>query len=80
MEKYKPKIILENKFTRNFYQKSPITKYANNNFIYLNTREYRKLKIKTKQMLGKSSILKNNEKILLFGTYNLNAPHIWKIT
>ena len=74
MEKYKPKIILENKFTRNFYQKSPITKYAKNDFIYLNTRESRKLKI-NKTDARKEFNFKNNEKILLFGTYNLNAPH-----
>ena len=74
MEKYKPKIILENKFTKNFYQKSPITKYATNDFIYLNTRESRKTYIEKKDA-RKLFNFENKDKILLFGTYNLNAPH-----
>lgn len=74
MEKYKPKIILENKFTKNFYQKSPITKYATNDFIYLNTRESRKTYIE-KTDARKLFNFENKDKILLFGTYNLNAPH-----
>ncbi len=74
MEKYKPKIILENKFTKNFYQKSPITKCATNDFIYLNTRESRKTYIE-KTEARKLFNFENKDKILLFGTYNLNAPH-----
>ena len=74
MEKYKPKIILENKFTKNFYQKSPITKYATNSFIYLNTRDSRKTYIE-KAEARKLFNFENKDKILLFGTYNLNAPH-----
>lgn len=74
MKKYKPKILLENEFTRNFYQNSPITKYALNSFVYLNTRESRKEKI-DKTEARKLFNFENNERILLFGTYNLNAPH-----
>lgn len=72
--KYKPTIILENKFTKNFYDNSPITREAKNEVIYLPVRENRKKLIKKADArnLFKFGL---DEKILLFGTYNLDAPH-----
>ncbi len=74
MNKFKPTILLENKYTKKLYDKSPITKNARNEVIYLPVRESRqnlinKTKARKKFHLGES------DKILLFGTYNLDAPH-----
>jgi glycosyltransferase involved in cell wall biosynthesis len=74
INKFKPTILLENKFTKNFYDRSPITKNAKNEVIYLPVRENRKNLI-DKVLARKIFQLDNNERILLFGTYNLDAPH-----
>jgi glycosyltransferase involved in cell wall biosynthesis len=74
INKFKPTILLENKFTKNFYDRSLITKNAKNEVIYLPVREKRKNFIE-KAEARKIFQLDNNEKILLFGTYNLDAPH-----
>ena len=46
MNKFKPTILLENKFTRNIYNKSPVTRNAKNEIIYLSVRDSRKKFIK----------------------------------
>jgi len=74
INKYKPTILLENKFTKNFYDDSPITKNGNNEVVYLTVRDKRKKLIK-KEEARQMFQLGKNEKILLFGTYNLDAPH-----
>ena len=73
-DRVKPTILLENKFTKTFYDRSPVTKNAKNEVVYLSVRESRKNSIK-KSEARKLFNLKMNEKILLFGTYNLDAPH-----
>lgn len=73
-DRFKPTILLENKFTKTFYDRSPVTKNAKNEVVYLSVRESRKNPIK-KIDARKLFNLKMNEKILLFGTYNLDAPH-----
>ena len=73
-DRFKPTILLENKFTKTFYDRSPITKNAKNEVVYLPVRENRKNPIK-KSEARKLFNLRTNEKILLFGTYNLDAPH-----
>ena len=74
MEKFKPSILLENKYTKKLYDNSPITKNAKNQVIYLPVRESRGNLI-IKKEARKLFNLKQDEKILLFGTYNLDAPH-----
>jgi len=74
MEKYKPTILLENKYTKKLYDKSLITKKARNEVIYLPVKESRKNLINKKKARKKFK-LGESEKILLFGTYNLDAPH-----
>ena len=74
MEKYKPTIFLENKFTKNIYEKSPITAKANSEVIYLPVRDSRKKNI-SKNEARKFFNFSEKEIILLFGTYNLDAPH-----
>ena len=74
MNKFKPKILLENKFTKNIYNKSPVTRNAKNEVIYLSVRESRKKfikKISAREVFN----LKSSDKIILFGTFNLDAPH-----
>ncbi len=73
-DRFKPTILLENKFTKNFYDRSPVTKNAKNEVVFLPVRESRKNSIK-KSDARKLFNFKMNEKILLFGTYNLDAPH-----
>ena len=73
-DRFKPTILLENKFTKTFYDRSPVTKNAKNEVVYLSVRESRKNSIK-KSEARKLFNLNMNEKILLFGTYNLDAPH-----
>ena len=74
IKEYKPKILLENKYTKNYYDKSPITKDADNEVLYLSVRDSRKKNIK-KSEARKSFKFNVKDKILLFGTYNLDAPH-----
>ncbi len=74
MDKFKPQILLENKYTKKLYDNSPITKNAKNKVIYLPVRESRRNLINKKEA-RKIFNLSLNEKILLFGTYNLDAPH-----
>ena len=74
MDKYKPTILLENKFTKKFYDNSPISKNGKNEVVYLTVRESRKQLIEKKEARDMFQ-LKSDEKILLFGTYNFDAPH-----
>ena len=74
MDKYKPTILLENKFTKKFYDNSPISKNGKNEVVYLTVRESRKQQIKKKEARDMFR-LESDEKILLFGTYNFDAPH-----
>jgi len=74
MEKYRPTILLENKFTKKFYDNSPISKNGKNEVIYLTVRESRKRLIEKKEARNMFQLNKD-EKVLLFGTYNFDAPH-----
>lgn len=72
--KYKPTILLENKYTKSYYDESPITQNANNEVVHLAVRDSRKNVVK-KNIARQLFEFDNNDKILLFGTYNLDAPH-----
>ena len=74
MEKYKPKILLENEYTKKIYNNSPITKNANNEAIYLTVNKKRANFI-NKQDSREILKIKNDDKVILFGTFNLDAPH-----
>ena len=74
IDKYKPTILLENKFTKKFYDNSPISKNGKNEVVYLTVRESRKRLIE-KEKARDIFQLNYEEKILLFGTYNFDAPH-----
>lgn len=74
MDNYRPNILLENEFTKKIYNNSPITKNAKNEVIYLSVRESR-IKFLKKKTARKIFNLKSSDKIILFGTFNLDAPH-----
>ena len=74
INQFKPKILLENKYTKSYYDKSPITQNTTNEVVHLAVRDSRK-KIVEKNVARKLFEFNSNEKILLFGTYNLDAPH-----
>jgi len=74
IEKYKPRILLENNFTKKIYETSPITKKAQNEIVYLTVNKNRTNLVKKRD--GRKILkLGNNDKIILFGTFNLDAPH-----
>lgn len=73
MEKYKPKILLENNFTKKIYDSSPITKNAKKEVVYLTVNKKRTNLIK--KIDGRKILnLDEKDKVILFGTFNLDAP------
>jgi len=74
LEKYKPRVLVENTFTKNLYQKSFSCKNLNVQSIFLGINEKRSMFIKKHEARNK---LKFNltDKIILFGTFNLDAKH-----
>jgi glycosyltransferase involved in cell wall biosynthesis len=74
LEKYKPRVLVENTFTKNLYQKSFSCKNLNIQSIFLGINEKRSMFIKKHEARNK---LKFNltDKIILFGTFNLDAKH-----
>ncbi len=73
-DKFQPKILLENNFTKKLYDSSPVTQNTYNNYVYLTVRDERK-KFYEKNIARKMLNFNINDKILLFGTFNLDAPH-----
>ena len=73
MEKYKPNILLENNFTKIIYENAPITKSARNETLYLTVNPKRSNLIK-KEDARKFFNISNTDIIILFGTFNLDAP------
>ena len=74
IEKYKPRILLENNFTKSIYDSSPITKNAQNETVYLTVNKKRTNLIK-KQDGRRILKIDENDKVILFGTFNLDASH-----
>ena len=74
IEKFKPKIFLENNFTKNLYDRSPITKKALTETIFLGVNKNR-INFITKEDSRNLFNFNTDEKIILFGTFNLDAPH-----
>ena len=74
IEKYKPKVFVENTYTQKIYNKSSIFSKHKVKKIFLGTNQNRQKNFTQKysrQILNFSI----KEKILLFGTYNLDAKH-----
>lgn len=74
IEKYQPTMLLENNFTKFFYDNSPVTKKAKNAVVYLPINKKR-TNFKNKQEARKIFKIKKDDKVILFGTFNLDAPH-----
>ena len=73
MQKYKPKILLENNFTKIIYDEAPITEAASNETLYLTVNPKRSNVI-NKNHARKIFNIDHNDIVILFGTFNLDAP------
>ena len=73
MEKYKPKILLENNYTKIIYDNAPITKSAKNETLFLTVNPKRSSFVK-KNHARKEFNINSTDIIILFGTFNLDAP------
>jgi glycosyltransferase involved in cell wall biosynthesis len=71
---YKPRIFVENTYTQNIYNKSLIFKKNPVEKIFLGTKDSRK-KFYTKKNARKILKIDKNQKIILFGTFNLDAHY-----
>ena len=74
IEKYQPKIFLENNFTKSIYDSSPITKKSKTETIFLGVNKERTNLIK-KEEARKILKIDHNDKVILFGTFTMDAPH-----
>ena len=74
LEKYKPKIFVENNFTKNIYNRSMITKKLKTETIFLGVNRKRTNFFKKKDAREILNI-DHNDKVILFGTFNMDAPH-----
>lgn len=73
-EKYKPKILVENTFTQDLYQNSLSCKKLEIKPIFLGTNENRN-EFYDKDVARKNFDFKSDEKIMLYGSFNLDAKH-----
>ncbi len=74
LEKYHPKIFVENNFTKDVYNTSSITKNMKIETIFLGVNKER-IKFISKEDARKNLNLDKSDKIILFGTFNMDAPH-----
>ena len=73
-EKYKPKILVENTFTQKLYQDSLSCKKLEIKPIFLGTNEKRNEYFE-KNEARKNFNFKSDDKIMLYGSFNLDAKH-----
>ena len=74
LEKYNPKILVENNFTKKIYENSYSCKNLNIRSVFLGVNKNRINYFEKKQARSKLG-LPLNEKILLYGSYNLDAKY-----
>jgi len=74
LEKYKPKIFVENTFTKKIYNASPITQKIKTETIFLGVNKKR-TNFLEKNNARKILEINQDDKVLLFGTFNMDAPH-----
>jgi len=74
IEKYKPKIFVENSFTKKIYDQSIVHEKLRTKIIFLSTNKNR-IKFFQKKYARKKLEFGDKEKIILFGTFNLDAKH-----
>jgi len=74
IEKFRPKIFVENSFTKSIFDKSKIFEKVKTKVIFLGINKKRTKfisKYKARKILG----IKPTEKVILFGSFNLDSPH-----
>tara|TARA_B110000503_G_scaffold139049_1_gene226531 strand:- start:363 stop:1646 length:1284 start_codon:yes stop_codon:yes gene_type:complete len=71
---YKPRVFVENTYTKNIYDKSLIFKNNVVQKIFLGTKNLR-TKFYKKEYARKILNIDNNQKIMLFGTFNLDSHY-----
>lgn len=74
IEKYKPKIFVENTFTKDIYNESEVCKDVKAESIFLGVNQKR-INFYSKQEAREKLKFSQNEKIMLFGSFNLDAYH-----
>jgi glycosyltransferase involved in cell wall biosynthesis len=71
-EKFKPTVFVQNNYVKNVFKKSNIFKSLNTHVLYIGANPNRKF-FYTKQFSRKTLGIDQNEKIILFGCFNLNS-------
>lgn len=72
INRYKPKVLVQNKYVKSVFDQSVIFKNINKEILYIGTKSKRSKKI-SKNLAKKYLGLDKNEKIILFATFNLNS-------
>ena len=70
INKFKPKLLVQNNYVKKLFDKSSIFKNIEKKVLYIGTNKSRSANI-SKMSARKKLNLKNNEKIILFATFNL---------
>ena len=71
-EQFKPRVFVQNNYVKNIFKKSNIFKNLNTHVLYIGANPNRKV-FYTKQFSRKTLGIDQNEKIILFGCFNLNS-------
>jgi glycosyltransferase involved in cell wall biosynthesis len=71
-EKFKPRVFVQNNYVKNIFKNSNIFKNLSTDVIYIGANPNRKI-FYTKQFSRKALGIDQNEKIILFGCFNLNS-------
>jgi len=71
-ERFKPKVFVQNNYVKNIFKKSNIFKNLNTHVLYIGANSNRNV-FYTKQFSRETLGIDQNEKIILFGCFNLNS-------
>jgi len=72
VEKYNPKVLVQNTYVQNIFQKSSVFQNSQTDIVRLETRRERK-KIYTKDVARRILKLDNKENLILFGAFDLSS-------
>lgn len=72
LNKYKPRILVQNSYTKSILNQSTILKHLKKDILYLGTNSERS-KFISKELARKYLNINKNEKVISFITYNLNS-------
>ena len=74
LEKYKPKVFVENNYTKNIYNRSTVTKKLEIDTVFLGVNKER-TSFFEKNYARENLNIDEKDKVILFGTFNMDAPH-----